>query len=152
MDVGEGVEANLHVGRKGGRNQNIEKADKIAELRRQVASHTKVVQCMQPPHEATDESDDSHYHFENPFGVPPRGRPFVEINKPRLDYNFKGEIPKFHGSFKLEDFVDWLNTVERVFDYYEVMDEKKVKLVAICLKRESFCLVGTIANFSPKKW
>ena len=107
---------------------------------------------MQPPHEATDESDDSHYHFENPFGVPPRGRPFVERNKPRLDYNFKGEIPKFHGSFKLEDFVDWLNTVERVFDYYEVMDEKKVKLVAICLKRESFCLVGTIANFSPKKW
>ena len=34
----------------------------------------------------------------------------------------------------MEDFVDWLNTVERVFDYYEVMDEKKVKLVVIHLK------------------
>ena len=88
-----------------------------------------------------------HSHFENPFGVPPRGRPFVERNEPRLDYNFKVEIPEFRGSLKPEDFVDWLNTVERVFDYYEVMDEKKVKLIAICLS-----LVGTIANFSPKKW
>ena len=51
-----------------------------------------------------------------------------------FDYNFKVEIPKFHGRFKPEDFVDWLNTIERVFDYYEVMDEKKVKLVAIRLK------------------
>ena len=129
MDVGEGVEANPSIGRNGGQNQNIERGDKIAELRRQVL--TEVVQCMQPPHETTDESDDSHSHFENPFGVPPRGRPFVERNEPRLDYNFEVEIPKFQRSLKLEDFVDWLNNVD---DYYEVMDEKKVKLVAICLK------------------
>ncbi|XP_065620600.1 uncharacterized protein LOC136063732 [Quercus suber] len=89
---------------------------------------------MQPPHETTDKSDDSHSHFENPFGAPPRGRPYVERNEPRLDYNFKVEIPEFQGSLKPEDFVDWLNTVERVFDYYEVIDEKKVKLVAIRLK------------------
>ena len=76
----------------------------------------------------------------------------MERNEPKLDYNFKVEVLEFQGSPKPKDFVDWLNTVERVFDYYEVMDEKKVKLVAICLKRESFCLVGTIANFSPKKW
>ena len=44
MDVGEGVEANPPVGRNGGRNQNIEKGDKIAELRRQVVALTKVVQ------------------------------------------------------------------------------------------------------------
>ena len=94
----------------------------------------EVVQCMQPPHETTNESDDSHSHFENPFGAPPRGRPYAERNEPRLDYNFKVEIPEFQGSLKPEDFVDWLNTVERVLDYYEVIDEKKVKLVAICLK------------------
>ena len=55
----------------------------------------------------------------------------MERNEPRLEYNFKVEIPKFQRSLKLEDFVDWLNNVD---DYYEVMDEKKVKLVAICLK------------------
>ena len=75
----------------------------------------------------------------------------MERNKPRLDYNFKGEIPKFHGSFKLEDFVDWLNTVERVFDYYEVMDEKKVKLVAICLKKGELLLGGNNCKFLAKE-
>ncbi|KAK4581406.1 hypothetical protein RGQ29_024882 [Quercus rubra] len=113
MDVGEGVEANPPVGRNVGPNQNIEREDVIAELRRQVAALMEVVQRMQPPHETTDESDDSHSHFENPFGAPPR---------------------EFQGSLKPEDFVYWLNTVERVFDYYEVIDEKKVKLVAIRLK------------------
>nr|POF09735.1 abc transporter c family member 13 [Quercus suber] len=89
MDVGEGVEANPPVGRNVGRNQNIEREDVIAELRRQVTALTEVVQRMQPPHETTDESNDSHSHFENPFGAPPRGRPYVERNEPRLDYNFK---------------------------------------------------------------
>ncbi|ONH94846.1 hypothetical protein PRUPE_7G034800 [Prunus persica] len=36
-----------------------------------------------------------------------------------------------------DDFVDWLNTVERIFDYKEVSDEKKVKIVAIKLKRNA---------------
>ena len=138
MDVGERVEANLLVGRNVGQNQNIEKGDEIAELRRQVASLMEVVQHMQPPHKATDESDDSHSHFKNSFGVPLECRPFVERNEPRLDYNFKVEIPKFQGSPKSEDFVDWLNTVERMFDCYEVMDEKKVKLVVIRLKGRAF--------------
>nr|POE66309.1 hypothetical protein CFP56_76837 [Quercus suber] len=72
MDVGEGVEAKPPVGRNVGRNQNIEREDMIAELRRQVAALTEVVQRMQPSHETTDKSDDSHSHFENPFGAPPR--------------------------------------------------------------------------------
>nr|POE95689.1 hypothetical protein CFP56_38117 [Quercus suber] len=116
MDVGEGVEANLHVGRNGGRNQNIKRGDEIAELRRQVASHTEVVQRMQPPHEATDESDDSHSHFENPFGVPPRGRPFVERNEPRLDYNFKPSIQdvlSLQSFWNVSDDYNWALLVEK---------------------------------------
>ena len=61
---------------------------------------------MQPPYQAIDESNDSHSHFENPFGVPPKGRPYVERNQPRLDYNFKVEIPEFQGSLKPNDSVD----------------------------------------------
>ena len=37
-----------------------------------------MLQRLQPPHEATDESDDSHSHLENPFGAPPRESPCVE--------------------------------------------------------------------------
>ena len=91
MDVGEGVEANPPVGRNVGPNQNIEREDVIAELRRRVAAFMEVVQRMQPPHETTDESDDSHSHFENPFGALPRGRLYAERNEPMLKFhNFKG--------------------------------------------------------------
>ena len=152
MDVGEGVEANPPVGRNVGRNQNIERENVIAELRRQVAALTEVVQRMQPPHETTDEPDESHSHFENPFGAPPRGRPYAERNEPRLDYNFKVEIPEFQGSLKPKDFVYWLNIVERVLDYYEVIDEKKVKLVAIRLKGRASAWWEQLQISHAKKW
>ena len=78
MEVGEGLKANPLVNRNGGWNQNIERGYEIAESRRQVESLTEVLQRLQPPHEATDESDDSHSHLENPFGVPPRESTCVE--------------------------------------------------------------------------
>ena len=34
-----------------------------------------------------------------------------------------------------DSFLDWLRTVERVFDYKDVPDEKKVKLVALKLRK-----------------
>ena len=59
----------------------------------------------------------------------------VGRNEPRL----VGKILEFHqGSLKPEIFGDWLSTVERVFDYYEIMGEKKVKLVAIRLKGRAY--------------
>ena len=48
--------------------------------------------------------------------------------------NFWIDLPKFHGSLSLEDFVDYLSTVERVFEYYEVLEVKKTKLVGIKLR------------------
>ena len=49
----------------------------------------------------------------------------MERNEPKLDYNFKVEVLEFQGSLKPKDYVDWLNIVEREFDYYEFMDERK---------------------------
>jgi len=49
--------------------------------------------------------------------------------------DFKGEIPKFEGQLNLDDFLDWLNTVERAFEYKDVPDDKKVKLVALKLRK-----------------
>ena len=51
--------------------------------------------------------------------------------KARWESNFKIELPKFFGNLSAKDFVDWLNQVERIFDYHEVPDHKKVKLIAI---------------------
>lgn len=47
----------------------------------------------------------------------------------------KVEIPEFDGTAHPDDFIDWLSTVERVFDLREIPDHLKVKLVAIKLHK-----------------
>ncbi|KAL9438185.1 hypothetical protein AB3S75_023951 [Citrus x aurantiifolia] len=50
-------------------------------------------------------------------------------------FDFKVEIPEFEGRMQPEEFVDWLNTVERIFEYRDVPEDRKVKLIAIKLKK-----------------
>ncbi|XP_061364670.1 uncharacterized protein LOC133308096 [Gastrolobium bilobum] len=75
---------------------------------------------------------------ENPFWnreIPRRGRtgdqPFTS------NFGMKIEIPEFEGSTHPDVFIDWLHTVERVFDLKNLTDEQKVKLVAIKLRKHA---------------
>jgi hypothetical protein len=52
----------------------------------------------------------------------------------RWEGQFRLDLPEFHGSLSSKDFVDWLNTMERVFEFHEVPEAKKTKLVAIKLR------------------
>ncbi|KAM5570543.1 hypothetical protein ABKV19_011269 [Rosa sericea] len=52
-------------------------------------------------------------------------------------FDMKVEIPEFEGKIKPEVFIDGLNTVERVFDYKEMPDHRKVKLVAVKLTKHA---------------
>ena len=45
----------------------------------------------------------------------------------------KVEIQKFEGQLDPEEFLDGLHTVVRVFEYQDIPEEKKVKLVALRL-------------------
>jgi hypothetical protein len=47
---------------------------------------------------------------------------------------FKVELPEFCSTLQAEGIIDWLHDVERIFDYKEVLDSTKVKLVTIKLK------------------
>ena len=38
----------------------------------------------------------------------------------------------------MDDFLEWLNMVERVFEFHEPPKAKKVKLVAIKLRRNAY--------------
>ena len=47
--------------------------------------------------------------------------------EPRFQANandFKVEISEFKGKLDLEEFLDWLYTVERVFEYKDVQQDK----------------------------
>ena len=43
------------------------------------------------------------------------------------------EVLEFEGKLNPEEFLDWLHTVERVFEYKDIQEDKKVKLVALRL-------------------
>ena len=50
--------------------------------------------------------------------------------------DFKVEIPEFEGKLDPEEFLGWLHTVECVFEYKDVQDDKKVKL-ALRLRKQA---------------
>ncbi|KAE8676344.1 putative CCCH-type zinc finger family protein [Hibiscus syriacus] len=85
----------------------------IADLQRQVAELT---QCLA----AQDFEDRFREH---------RGR-----EERHGDLGFRVDLPEFFGTLQAEGFVDWINEVERIFEYKEVPDRVKVKLIAIKLK------------------
>ncbi|GJR41321.1 reverse transcriptase domain-containing protein [Tanacetum coccineum] len=49
----------------------------------------------------------------------------------------KIEIPEFTGKVHTDDFIDWLSTVERVFDVRDIPNKLKVKVVAIKLRQHA---------------
>nr|GEV19977.1 reverse transcriptase domain-containing protein [Tanacetum cinerariifolium] len=53
------------------------------------------------------------------------------------DMGLKIEIPEFTGKVHPDDFIDWLSTVERVFDVRDIPKKLKVKLVAIKLRQHA---------------
>ena len=61
------------------------------------------------------------------------GRPFWSRGNNNLD--FRVDIPKFEGHLDPDLFLDWLRMVEQVFDFKDLPDEKKVKLVALKLRK-----------------
>lgn len=88
-------------------------------------------------------------HFEgeeeNPFGIPRRNA-FETYQRhgqrqnhedPLRSLGIRIEIPEFDGKAQPDDFIDCVNTVERVFDLKDVPDPIKVKLVALKLRKSA---------------
>jgi len=89
----------------------------------------------------------SHSSDSQSVGGESEGNPFATSDedlkrRPRrarrgkqLALDLKVEIPGFEGQLNSDEFIEWMNTVERVFEYKDVLDDKKVKLVALKLRR-----------------
>ncbi|XP_071714561.1 uncharacterized protein [Rutidosis leptorrhynchoides] len=85
-----------------------------------------------------DESDSdqlSDTTDTNPFA--PRGPRWEHKDDPLRGLGMKLEIPEFTGSMHPDDFLDWISTVERIFDLKDIPDNLKVKLVAIKLRKHA---------------
>ncbi|KAL5797091.1 hypothetical protein ACOSQ2_001911 [Xanthoceras sorbifolium] len=51
-----------------------------------------------------------------------------------IRHSMELNVPSFDGLLGIEEFLDWLNEVEALFDYMEIAEDKKVKLIACKLK------------------
>ncbi|GKC32679.1 hypothetical protein Tco_1039973 [Tanacetum coccineum] len=80
--------------------------------------------------------DDGFDREENPFGrcPPHQARPQNRNNDLR-SLGVRVEIPDFAGAAQPDEFIDWLSTVERVFDLRDIPYHLKVKVVAIKLRK-----------------
>lgn len=50
------------------------------------------------------------------------------------NHRLKIGIPDFEGSFNLDEFVDWLHSIEKVLEYKGYLDEKNYKVVILEFK------------------
>jgi hypothetical protein len=51
--------------------------------------------------------------------------------------DIKVDIPDLEGELQPDEFVDWLQAIERVFEYKEILEEHKVNIVAVKLKKHA---------------
>ena len=48
-----------------------------------------------------------------------------------LRFNPKLDIAQFDGRIDVDEFLDWLNMAEHIFEYYDSLERENVKLVAL---------------------
>jgi len=93
-----------------------------------------------PSRESSESEQDREDEESNPFASSndegrPRARRNQRNSQPSLDS--KVEIPEFEGRLDPDEFLEWLQTVESVFEYKDVPEDKKVKLVALKLRKHA---------------
>uniref|UniRef100_A0A2N9IF49 CCHC-type domain-containing protein n=1 Tax=Fagus sylvatica TaxID=28930 RepID=A0A2N9IF49_FAGSY len=85
------------------------------------------------------ESDEKNpFHHANSHssgGSTPAHPHFLRHLQPGFD--MKVDIPEFEGKMQPDEFIDWLTTVERIFDFKDVPENHKVKIVAIKLRKHA---------------
>lgn len=105
----------------------------IEDLQRQVAELTqRLAEQEFGNHDV--EGHDFDTSFENPYHHRARVWKHRGREDRHVDLGFRVDLSEFSGTLQAEGFIDWLNEVERIFEYKEVPDRVKLKLVAIKLK------------------
>nr|GEV41148.1 reverse transcriptase domain-containing protein [Tanacetum cinerariifolium] len=77
------------------------------------------------------------HRYVNRLYQPCRNDHVVDRDDPIRSLGLKIEIAEFTGKVHPDDFIDWLSTVEQVFNVRDIPNKLKVKLVAIKLRQHA---------------
>ncbi|VFQ88334.1 unnamed protein product [Cuscuta campestris] len=108
---------------------NTELKAQVEYLAKQVAQLTKLKMNLVNALEESDEEKEEA-QLEADFSHTTRGT--AQENGAT---DFKVDIPTFEGKNDPDDFLEWLEIVERVFDFKDVPEDKKVKIVALKFRK-----------------
>ncbi|KAI4340752.1 hypothetical protein MLD38_025561 [Melastoma candidum] len=108
----------------------------VARLEEQIADLQQQLQSLRTHHASTSRSRIESDDEENPWREESqRGSSLEHRRQERRAPTMSVQIPEFEGNLDPNEFIDWMHTVERIFDYEEVPEDRKVKLAALKLKK-----------------
>ena len=123
----------LALGSNRGRNKDKRRLrDDVAEgqpINRLVPAHH-----YRQPIYSDDSEEEEDYLFANHMPTRGSGRHACDYEKDSVDFKLKVDIPFFSGNLNVENFINWIEDIDKFFDYMEVLEEKRARPVACRLK------------------
>ena len=79
-----------------------------------------------------DESESSEEEEEDPAEVKIMKMLMKTSGKPRI------EVPMYSGNLNVEELMDWINALNKYFDFEEIKDKNKVRYAATRMKGHAY--------------
>jgi len=124
----------------------------LSQLMREKRRNLRESPPLSDPSDPSDPNESqSKDHLFGPSSGSSRSS-WKQMRWPREVHNdFKVDIPEFEGKLNLDEFLDWLKTMERVVDFKDISDERKVKLVALKLRKYASTWWANVLSKRAKK-
>jgi len=98
-----------------------------------VRNNRRELQSLHTPSESNSEGEGSEDNPSTTSEDDHARRPRQSRSSKQMTLDFTLESPKFEGRLNPNNFIDRMNTVEMVFEYKDILNDKKIKLVALKL-------------------
>ena len=85
--------------------------------------------CLRGPNELSEEVESQQSEYEGE--AEPRKTPRKEWHAPSNSKDFRVDMSEFQGKLDPDEFLEWVHTMKRTFEYKDVPKHKKVQLVAL---------------------
>ena len=117
-------------------NHNEYLLRQLGDFLRQKRRELRSSSSSQPPCSVrVEEQEEEPHSGGSPSEEDSPRHPWRERRQSSNFNDFKIDILEFEGKLDLDDFVGWLQTVEWIFEFKEIADDERVKIVSLKLQK-----------------